>query len=163
LATLCQSVTNRKKEGLFGMKITHSVSDRIKDVDFIGIQEPFSTIGFVPQYITLDTFDSYVMPLVHKVALQMDEKGYLVEGDAEQFVQIAVHGTAGSSGLRPLAHVKKEGLEAVKSGNTVATMRIGSHSEFTLAHLFKNLYSELVALERAKKGESLYVRLREFA
>jgi len=113
--------------------------------------------------MTLDTFESCIMPLIHRIALQMNEKGYLVEGDAEGFVQVLVHRSGGSLGKCPLSHIKNKGIEVMKQENNIATMTIGDHPENVIAHLFKNIYSELIALERAKKSDSLYVRHKVFA
>jgi hypothetical protein len=154
LAELCQAVTNRKMQVLFGVWISNTHSMRIKDVDFI-------VVG--GHYMTIDTFESCIMPLTKRAIQQMNEKGYLVEGDEEGFNSVLVKLNNNQLSLRPSSHVKEEGLEVYKIGNTVANIEIGSHPEPALAHLFKNLYSELVALERAKKGESLYVRYKEFA
>jgi hypothetical protein len=93
----------------------------------------------------------------------MTEKGYLVERDDEEFVQIHIDIGNGGSRPCPFARVAKEGLEIQKAGNIVATMQIGVHPEPALTHLFKHIHSEIVALERAKKSGSLYVRYRAFA
>ena len=154
ISALVKAVTDRKQQILFGVKIQNNLSMRIKDVDFITVE------GW---YTTLNTFDSYTMPLVQRTIQQMNEKGYLVAGDEEEFVHVHVSFDARYSGFKSLAHVKRERLEIQKEGNTVATMQLGSHPEPAIAHLFKNLYSENVALERAKKGKSLYVGRKEFA
>jgi hypothetical protein len=154
ISALVKAVTDRKQQILFGVKIQNNLSMRIKDVDFITVE------GW---YTTLNTFDSYTMPLVQRTIQQMNEKGYLVAGDEEEFVHVHVSFDARCSGFKSLAHVKRERLEIQKAGNTVATMQLGSHPEPAIAHLFKNLYSENVALERAKKGKSLYVGRKEFA
>ena len=154
VSALIQAITDRKKRLLLGVKIQHPSPLRIKDVDFIAVE------GW---YTTLDTFDSYIMPLVQKTIQQLNEKGYLVAGDEEEFVHVNVSFDARCSGFKSLAHVKQERLDIIKEGNTVATMQLGWHSEPAIAHLFKNLYSENVALERAKKGKSLYVCRKEFA
>ena len=154
LAALCQAVTNRKKQVLSGTWMPQPITTRIKDVDFIALEE---------HYMTVDTFESCIMPLIQRAIQQMKEKGYLVEADDEEFVQIHIRTGNGGTGPCPIARVAKEGLEILKHGNVVGHIQIGVHPEPALSHLFKNIYSEIVALERAKKSGSLYVRYRAFA
>ena len=165
IGALAKAVTDRKKRLLFGIKIDQAIRSRIKDVDFISINCPLHfQMNMMPMYnMTIETFDSCIMPLIHRIALQMNEKGYLMEGDAEGFVQVTVHRSDGSSGLCPLSHIKNKGIEVMKQENNIAMMQLGSHPEPAIAHLFKNIYSELMALERAKKSDSLYVRYKKFA
>jgi hypothetical protein len=159
LAMLCQAVTNRKKEGLFKVAMYEQIAGRIKDVNFIKIEN-------TGQVMTTETFETCYLPLAQRAIQQMNEKGYLIEGDKEEFVRITIvtrlEGAIRSWQSLPWAFAKTHNLEIKADGNIVAYLTFGSHSEAALSHLFKNVHSELLALERAKTTDSLYVWRRDF-
>ena len=145
---LAKAVTDRKKELLYQFRFDNvSHAQRIRDVDFVYVKD----FG----YMTVETFDTCYMPLVDRAIQQMDEKGYLVKGDADDFVRIG-HTLPGSSYL-PLTFVQKQKIAMAQNGNVVAFYTIGDHPEPAIAHLFKNIHSEVLALERAKPTDSLFV------
>jgi hypothetical protein len=148
---LSKAVTERKKQLLFGSRFDTSTKlfhTQIKDVDFVFVQQ----FG----YMTAETFHQCYMPLVTQAIQQMRAKGFLVEGDAEDFVRIGTT-LPGSCNL-PLKFVLTQKIEIAQSGNLVGYYTIGDHPEPALVHLFKTIHSEIMALERAKpKEESLYV------
>jgi hypothetical protein len=156
IGALMQAVTDRKKELLFQALVDETVTRRVKDVDFV-------SLGFGGMRMTVDTFNMCYMPLVRTAIQQMDEKGYLIAGDAEDFVRVSVvlRNESETQAL-PWSFAKAHNLEIQTAGNVAACITIGSHAEPALTHLFKNVYSEVIALERAKKGESLYVCRKEF-
>jgi len=159
IGALVKAVTDRKKALLFQALVGDDVTRRIKDVDFV-------ELGLHGMRMTVETFRTCYMPLVHRAIQQMDEKGYLVEGDAEDFVRVKVR-ICNEKGITsqalPWSFAKMHHLEIETIGNIVATVFIGSHGEPALVHLFKNVHSEVVALERAKKTGSLYVGVKHFA
>jgi hypothetical protein len=145
---LAKAVTDRKKELLYQFRFDNvSHAQRIRDVDFVYVKD----FG----YMTVETFETCYMPLVDRAIQQMDEKGYLVKGDADDFVRIG-HTLPGSSYL-PLTFVQKQKIAMAQNGNVVAFYTIGDHPEPAIAHLFKNIHSEVLALERAKPTDSMFV------
>jgi hypothetical protein len=78
-----------------------------------------------------------------------------VKGDADDFVRIQ-HTLPGPS-FMPLTFVQKQKIGMAQNGNVVAFYTIGDHPEPAIAHLFKNIHSEVLALERAKTTDSLFV------
>ena len=61
----------------------------------------------------------------------------------------------------PLSFVQKQNLGLAQSGNVVATYIIGAHPEPAIAHLFKHAHSKVLALERAKTKDTLFVVRRD--
>jgi hypothetical protein len=153
---LTQAVTDRKKQLLYRFRFDYglTIHNQIKDVDFVGVKD----FG----YMTVETFEKCYMILVNRAIKLMDEKGYLVEGDADDFVRVSVKvnnhtGRLVIIPIFPLSFVKKQNMEIEHSGNVLAFYTIGDHPEPFLSHLFKNIHSEVLALERAKTTDSLFV------
>ena len=152
---LTKAVTERKKQLLFGFRFVSTMGielfhTQIKDVDFVCVKH----VG----YMTAETFHQCYMPLVTQAIQQMSAKGFLVEGDADDFVKInTIHSRPGTT-VFPLKFVLTQKMEIAQSGNVVGNYVIGDHPEPALAHLFKTIHSEIMALERAKpKEDSLFV------
>ena len=149
------AVTDRKKQLLLSSRFDEITSaQRIKDVDFVSVQ----SFG----YMTVETFDRCYKPLVRKTIQQMEEKGLLIEGDTDDFVRINISDPIRGQIDLPLKFVLRQCLEITRSGNMVGFYNIGTHPEPAIAHLFKNIHSEVLAFERAKpKEESLFVFRRD--
>jgi hypothetical protein len=152
---LSKAVTERKKQMLLSSRFDEiSSAQRIKDVDFVCVQ----TFG----YMTVETFDRCYKPLVRMTIQRMEEKGLLIEGDADDFVRITISDPIRGQINLPLKFALRQCLEITRSGNMVGFYTIGTHPEPAIAHLFKNIHSEILALERAKpKEESLFVYRRD--
>jgi len=133
-----------------------SIINRIQDINFIAVRQVKS--GNQYEYMTVETFEKCYMPLVKRAIQQMDEKGYLIEDDSQNFISVQVTNTTGVGGPSEflLSVVQKEHMEIDRRGNIIAFYTIG-HPEEALSHLFTNIYSEIVALERAKKTDSLFI------
>lgn len=156
---LSKAVTERKKKLLFQTRIELAtpghpmVVNRITDIDFVSVQQ----FG----YMTVETFEQCYMPLVKRAIQQLDKKGYLVEGDVDDFVRVDTrHCNPGPTAF-PLSFVQKQNLGLAQSGNVVATYIIGAHPEPAIAHLFKHAHSKVLALERAKTKDTLFVVRRD--
>jgi hypothetical protein len=106
--------------------------------------------------MTVETFEKCYMPLVKRAIQQMDEKGYLIEDDSQNFISVQVTNNGPGPCIFLLSVVQKEHMEIDRRGNIIAFYTIG-HPEEALSHLFTNIYSEIVALERAKKTDSLFI------
>jgi hypothetical protein len=131
-----------------------SIINRIQDINFIAVRQAKS--GNQYEYMTVETFEKCYMPLVKRAIQQMDEKGYLIEDDSQNFISVQVTNTGPGPCIFLLSVVQKEHMEIDRRGNIIAFYTIG-HPEEALSHLFTNIYSEIVALERAKKTDSLFI------
>ena len=129
--------------------------NRIQDINFIAVRLHKTTIQY--EYMTTETFEKCYMPLVKRAIQQMDEKGYLVEGDSDNFISVQTSDSGPGPCEFLLSVVQKEHRTIATLGNIIGFYTIGAHPEQALAHLFYNIYSEIVALERTKKTGSLFV------
>jgi hypothetical protein len=151
---LAKAVTDRKKQLLYRSRFdntsqTQHIHQRIKDVDFVSVKD----FG----YMTVETFETCYRPLIIRTVKQMDEKGYLVEGDADDLLRININDPKRGGIDVPFKFALRQCLEFTSFGNVLAIYTIGDHPEPAIAHLFKNIHSEVLALERAKTTDSLFV------
>jgi hypothetical protein len=136
---LANAVTKRKEELLFGTSLDLNSPRNIPDVEFMAI------ITYnKPKFVTNQTFEHCIRPLVRRVIEQMTKDGYLLPGDDALLCPPA----------QLLWGPSKKG---VYGNNVLSFYQIAVHPESSLNNIFCDIYDRLNARERVKGKGSLYV------